>query len=244
MTEKAYDPRTRLTAAMCLSGLAVILNKPAWLAGTVLTALLLAGMFNSSVHRVLWRFRYLLGVFIVMVFVQSIFTPEGRAVLAFGHMVILTDRGISLGLSIILRLAILMVTASILWSGGSRDIIQGLYQCRLPYELVFMVLVAVRFIPVLRQEVTDRYTALQLRGVDIRKLKIGQKFKVIYFLALPGIAGITEKARDLSITVAMRGFRAGPRRTSLRSLKFGWRDYILILFIFSAALTALYLYFR
>lgn len=242
MTQKVFDPRTRLTAVMCLSSLAIIFNDPAWLAGTFVVACFLAELFRSSVFTFIWKLRYLIGIFIVMIFIQSVFTKGGDSIITFGDITLLTTKGLYSGLSIILRLAVLSVCAGILSASGSRDIIQGLYQCRLPYELVFMVLVSIRFLPVLKQEITDCHTAIQLRGIVLKELKTRDKFRIILLLIMPMMSSILEKARELAVVIGMRGFRAYPKRTSLRRLKYGSKDYVMTLLIFLSALSALYMY--
>ena len=48
-----------------------------------------------------------------------------------------------------------------------------------PYEIAFMVLMAIRFLPVLGEEVRDALTAIQLRGVKIKEIPLGQKSRSI-----------------------------------------------------------------
>ncbi len=243
MTAKSIDPRTKLFLVMCITSLAIIIDDKIWLSYVLIFSVILSVAFKSNACSILWNFRKFIWIFILMILIQSIFTRGGEVIISLGNITILTDKGFDTGLSVILRLAIIFITATILSTSSSRDIIQGISQCRVPYELVFMIAVAIRFLSRLSREVNDSYTALQLRGVDFSRLKLRVKIQIYSYLIMPMIASITSKAKDLSMAVEMRGFRACPQRTSLRRLRCGLADYLIMTVSILSALSALYIYF-
>ena len=117
-------------------------------------------------------------------------------------------------------LLIVIAAAVVMTTANSRDIIQGLIQWKVPYELAFMVTIAIRFLPLLQEEATDTLTALQLRGVNLKKIPILKRLRTYSYLLMPLLTSVLIKARDLSVAMEMRAFRAYPQRTSLRELHF------------------------
>jgi energy-coupling factor transport system permease protein len=69
------------------------------------------------------------------------------------------------------------------------------------------------------------FTAIQLRGLDFKKISFGKKLKVYRYLLLPIIISSILKAKDLSIVMEMRGLRAYPTRTNYKQLCFSFYDY-------------------
>jgi len=124
-----------------------------------------------------------------------------------------------------------------------REIIQGLIQWKVPYELAFMVSLAIRFIPILAQEAKDAYTAIQLRGIEISELTLKKRFKLYSYMFMPVLSGVIHKAKELSTSLEARAFRAYPERTSFMKLKLIRRDYLVISvsMIFTLTIFSLYL---
>lgn len=177
--------------------------------------------FIKKMNKMLW--------FLVMIAIlQSIFSPAGRTLVAFGSFTILTTGGMTKGIEFILRMSIIIVSASIITSSPSRDIVQGLIQWKIPYEISFMVSVGIRFLPLLREEIKDVMTAIQLRGIELKKISLRKKIKLYSYLFTPVVAGSLIKAQKLSIAMETRAFRAYPKRTSYRILKMCWKDYVVI----------------
>jgi len=87
---------------------------------------------------------------------------------------------------------------------------------KVPYEIAFMVSIAVRFLPIFRNEMIDMVTALQLRGIDLKKLGYREKIKVYQYLLLPITTNSILMAKELATAMEMRGFRAYAQRTSYR----------------------------
>ena len=64
---------------------------------------------------------------------------------------------------------------AVLATFSSRDFILGLVQWKVPYEPAFMVFIALRFLPVFRDELVKVVTAVQLREADLEKVPWRQK---------------------------------------------------------------------
>lgn len=229
LAKRDYDPRAKLILVLGLSSLAVIFDYPRILAPLAVVTLSFALYLRSGVLGSLIRMRRLLWVFLAMGVIQSVFTRGGRPLIELAGVALVTTTGLERGVSIILRILVILVSAGIMTTSNPRDIIQGLYQWRVPYELAFMVAVAIRFLPLMREEAEDTLTALQLRGVRLEELPLRTRIRTYGYLLTPLIAGVLARARQMSLSVEMRGFRAYPRRTSHRTLVLDGRDYLLMI---------------
>ena len=243
LISREYDPRTKMVLVMCITTLAVFFRDVFWMFGVLALAFGVSLYFKSETFSVMWKLRKFIWIFIGMIFIQSIFTAGGSDLITLGNITLLTTMGLYNGISILLRMMIIVVSATVLATSNSRDIVQGLYQWKIPYELAFMVSVAIRFIPMLREEALDMVTAIQLRGVDLEQVPLGKRIRIYSYLLLPMIASVLGKAKELAIAVEMRGFRASSNRTSFRTLNLRVNDYAIMGFSVFFTIISLYFYF-
>jgi energy-coupling factor transport system permease protein len=174
---------------------------------------------------------------------QSIFVPSGSILFSVGRLSLITTGGLIKGVMMVLRMTIVLVSASIMTTSTSREIVQGFVQWKVPYEIAFMVSVAVRFLPMLTEEIRDTLTALQLRGVEIKRIPAGKRIRVYSYLFMPVILGTIVKSQELSTAMEMRAFRAYPKRTSYMVLKMNPRDYAVIAASIIACTAVLVVYY-
>jgi len=166
-----------------------------------------------------------------MLFVlQCLFNRNGEPLLVLSGFTLVTEPGFQVAVVVCLRLLIVMISALVVAVGESRDYLLALTQCRIPYEISFMVLAALRFLPMLREEARDVLCAAQMRGLKLKKTGLAKQAGAYISIVLPVVAGAIRRAEQLSIAMEARGFRAHPHRTSMRRLKMQPSDWI-----FSAA---------
>ena len=222
------DPRTKLIQVLILSTLALIYNKLSLLSLILLAAIVIALLNKINLISILIRLKRLVKMIILIALIQSLLTKTGNPIFRIGNFTLLTDYGLIKSLEFILRLGIIIVSAAIITTSSSREIIQGLIQWHCPYEIAFMVSVAIRFLPIFREEMTDMITAIQLRGIDLHKVKFNKKIQVYKYILTPITINSVIKAKELAAAMEMRGFRAYPQRTSYMVLKMQAFDYIII----------------
>lgn len=236
------DPRTKLIIVFSLSTLAVFIVD-----AVLLTIILVISIIVSNFFKEDWSFLNRARKFIILlvgiVFLQSIFSPSGQTLLSVGNLSILTTGGLLKGIRVILRMLIIIISATIMSNSSPREIIQGLIQWKIPYEIAFMVSLAIRFIPILGQEAKDAFTAIQLRGIEIDKLSLTKRFKVYSYMFMPVLSGVIHRARELSTSLEARAFRAYPERTSYIRLELNKVDYLIMSasIIFTVMMLSIYI---
>ncbi len=230
------DPRTKLIQVLILSTMALIYNKLSSLSLILCASIVIALLHNVNLISIAVRIKKLLKIIILIALLQSLLTKTGNPILITGKFTLLTDYGVIKSLEFILRISIIIVSAAIITRSSSREIIQGLIQWHCPYEIAFMVSLALRFLPVFKEEMTDMITAIQLRGIDINKIKLNKKILVYKYILTPITINSVIKAKELSAAMEMRGFRAYPKRSSYLVLKMNVYDYLTIGLSIGAAL--------
>jgi len=219
------DPRTKLFLTGCLSAAAVFLSHWAFLSGIFAFSCLLLLIFAVNPWTVFKKTRRLLDMIVLIALLQSIFMPGGQGIVMIGEVNLLTTGGLTLAAEFVLRMLIIVTSAAILSTSSSREIIQGLVQMKMPYELAFMTAMGVRFLPIFAEEFKSALIAIQLRGVNLKALPWGQKTEVMVSLLQPVAAGALIKSKAIAMSIEMRGFRAGSRRTSYLVLSLSKKDY-------------------
>ena len=222
------DPRTKIVIVLSLSTLSLIYDDISMLIVFLSISCLCSVLMNSNLIAILVRLKKLICVMAAIAIVQSLFTKTGNPIIKIGTFTLLTDYGIVRSLKFVLRLGIIIVSAAIITTSSSREIVQGLVQWRCPYEIAFMVSVAIRFLPIFKEEMTDMVIAIQLRGIDLKRVELKKKIKVYKYILFPIVTNSILKAKELSTAMEMRGFRAYHSRTSYMTLKMQNTDYILI----------------
>jgi energy-coupling factor transport system permease protein len=104
--------------------------------------------------------------------------------------------------------------------------------------------IALRFIPVFREEFTQRLNAIAMRGIVIKKLPFIKKIKLYGYLISPTVASCFVRSEELSRSMVSRGFRASKNRTMFREMKFTARDACLTALAILAAASYLYCMYR
>ena len=244
MTHFELDPRTKLVFVLVISSLAVIYRSLYWLIGLFACSTVLFFVFGVRFSNLLNRLKSFIPIIILIIFAQSIFRQEGNAVLAVGRFNLLTDVGVKEGASAALRLMILILSAGILVSTNPQHLIRGLVDWRVPYELIFMVQMGIRFLPLLREEVNDTFAAIQLRGVELVNVPLVKKMKIYSHVFLPSIANALIRTNQLTLAMELKGFGVGEKRSFYHEVSLKSVNKILTFVSIFLGLTAVILYYK
>ena len=186
--------------------------------------ILLAGGVRPSD---IWlKLRALFGLVLMLFLMQCLFNRSGEPVLTLLGFTIVREMGFQTAVLVSLRLLIVIVSALVVVVGDTRDYLLALTQMKIPYEIAFMVLAALRFLPMLREEAQDVLCAAQMRGMRLKKTSLEKQFSAYLSIVIPVVAGAIKRAEQLSIAMEARGFRSHPRRTSMRRLSMRPKDWI------------------
>lgn len=126
------------------------------------------------------------------------------------------------------------------WTTDSRDFMLGLMHWKIPYEIAFMTITALRFLPLLAEETRTVLTAQKLRGFKaVKGVSLRQTIKTCSYLFLPILANCIRRAGRLAVAAESRAFRGEKERSSLRSLRYSWSDRLVLLGLVSVSFLVL-----
>ena len=240
MKLQKLDPRIKLLLLVGLSTTALVLRTPATLVSLLVLTLLIL-LIGGVKPGVIWvKLRGLFGLVVMLFVLQCLFNRSGDPFLTLNGLALVTDSGFDTAVFVSLRLLIVILSALIVAAGNTRDYLLAMTQCKVPYEIAFMVLAALRFLPMLREEAQDVLCAAQMRGMRIKKTSLKRKAGAYISIVLPVVAGAIRRAEQLSIAMEARGFRAFPKRTSMHRLRLRYAD-LIYLAVFCFVLTAVIL---
>jgi energy-coupling factor transport system permease protein len=235
------DPRVKILFILCLSTLAVLALDIVYLGIVFITAFIIDLLLKVNIIQAFKKVKHLLSLIIFIALMQSLTVREGVALIKIGSFTIVTTGGLLNGAEFAVRMSIIIFSSLIAATSDSREMTDALIKLKVPYEIAFMTSVAIRFLPMFRDEFSSRLNAIAMRGLDVKKLKLRKKLKVYSYMLAPTVSGSIIKSRDLANSMISRGFRAYDKRTMLRVLKLHASDYMLILL--SAAYLGGFLYF-
>jgi energy-coupling factor transport system permease protein len=114
----------------------------------------------------------------------------------------------------------------------------ALQRSRIPFDIVFALTMAMRFVPVLASELQSIADAQRSRGLELDKGNFILRIKRRIPLLIPLIVNSVRRSLEIAEAMESRGYGSGIQRTSLYTLRFGKKDFIvIILTILLAALT-------
>lgn len=234
------DPRVKLLIVFALTSV-VLFAGNLWTFITItFLSIAFSWFFEVDLYHVFYKLRKFLTLVFGLIVIQSLFNSGGNTILGIGKFKLLTDLGLYLGVSYICRVIVIIMSGTIISSSSMRENLQALYQLKLPYEIGLMTSVGIRFLPILMEEVNYAYIAMELRGINVKKLNIKKRVKIISQLFVPIIFATMARAKKLSESIEARGFVIGEKRSSYMELKLNNRDYVVaiigVLIIIVAAL--------
>ncbi len=200
------DPRTKIALTFALSCTSFALCDISCMLLLLLFTLLLLRLCGVRAGKLIKQAKGAVGMILLVFFLQC---AAGRAV-----------EGVMLSL----RLLILAGSALLLLTSPLRDHLLALIQWKVPYELAYMIILAFRFFPLLRQEVLDVYYSMQLRGLELKKTSLPKRIRAYGAMCGPILWAALGRAKDTSIAMEARGFRSSEKRTTMRRLQMQKKD--------------------
>ena len=141
-------------------------------------------------------------------------------------------------------LIIILSTIIFSMSTSPREFISSLIKVKVPYEIAFMLTLAIRFVPVITRELNNVINAQKARA---HKIKFSlrhpiESIKTFVPILIPTLLVLFKKSLDLAMSIDSRAFRAKEKRTYPPRLKLKFSDYSAVLILIVAFV--LFLKFR
>lgn len=178
----------------------------------------------------------------------NLFLVDGNVLVKF-WIIRITDNGLRTASKMVIRMVFLIMGSSLMTlTTTPNDLTDGLEKglgflkvIRVPvHEIGMMMSIALRFIPILIEEVNKIMKAQMARGADFETGGLIKKAKAMVPLLIPLFISAFRRASDLALAMEARCYHGGEGRTKLHPLQYHTRDYvaymILILYLVSMIL--------
>lgn len=200
-----------------------IIQKPAG----VLIMLALAGIAfplnNLKLHKV--RGLRLFAVTALLLFLTQVFLTNTESPLLQLGPLHVTAGGIARGIYTAGRLlSVILLSYLFVLTTEPNDLGYALMRAGLPYRYGFMLITALRLVPLFEQEAQTVYQAQLARGIAYDRGGLKRFFTLARQFFLPLLVSAMSKVDTLAVSMEGRCFGKYPRRTFLREVTFARRD--------------------
>lgn len=219
------SPLPKLLLAGCVLVLSFSTRNPA-----ILGALIVIGMVMVSVANI-WKpflrvMAILFPILLTLITLQSIapaFPRPWTPIVSMGPFTIYQE-GIYSGVTMVERATSMTIFAlAAIMTTHPSDLFASLQKIGMPYVLNFILTMTLQLIPILQKEFTTVLSAQKSRGLK------GTGFAAVLPSMVPVFVGAIERVQQLSISLESRAFGSSGAKTSYRSVKVSWVDYLLML---------------
>ena len=242
------DPRVKLAGTLLF---VISLFFPRSLFGMALASFCLLAVILLSQVPLRLIFKGVKPMLVIIIFsvLMNLFGTEGHIIWQAGIFAV-SSEGVVRAVFLALRLIYLVAGSSLMtftttpWrlTDGLEQGLHFLTYLKVPvHEFALMMAIALKFIPILTEELNRIMDAQMSRGADFESGNILVRARKLIPLLVPLFVSAIRRASDLSMALEARGYSAGKRRTKLYPLCYGRIDYIAygLIFIYMAAMAVL-----
>ena len=180
--------------------------------------------------RTLLRFSLML---VLVLATNVLLRNQGRPITLGSWELPLTWEGLETGLIFSAQIVLAITVSTILTlttsptelSKGVEHLARPLKRLRVPVEDLGMIaLLAMRFVPLLQQELHSTMDAQKSRGVDFGSGSLAGRARNLVALLTPVLTGALRRADLIAVAMTARGFQPGKTRSQLKPLRFSRAD--------------------
>ncbi len=176
------------------------------------------------------------GILVVLILTASLnifFYSGGERVLWHWWKISISVEGLFFALGMALRLIFLVLGSTLLTltttpmnlTDGMESLMKPLKAIRFPvHDVAIIMSIALRFIPILIEEVDKIMLAQKARGADFESGGLIKRARALLPVLIPLFVSAFRRADELALALDARCYNATPNRTKYKVLRFGWRD--------------------
>ena len=234
------DPRVKIRFVIVFIILS-LLDKNIYLFGLLtivfMTALIVS---NVPVKHMVKGMRGII-IFILICSMINIFTVYGDVLLKIGGITI-TAEGILKAVYVFWRMLLIIFMSSLLmYTTTPTELTDGLEKCfAIKGNVAMGITIALRFIPVLMEELDRIMKAQEMRGAEFDKGGPVKRIKSLRTVIIPLFQYFLDRAKCLADAMDSRCYTGGKNRTKLRPLKYKKQDYIVYAILLVLLIVGIY----
>lgn len=242
------DPRVKLAGTVLF---VITLFFPKNMLAVLVATLFLISVIALSKVPVQLMVRGVKPLFFIILFsaIVNLFGMKGHVLVQWGRFHITTE-GIWMAVFLIIRLVYLVTGTSIMTftttpnqlTDGLEKSMRFLKVIHIPvHEIAMMMSIALRFIPILTEELDKIMKAQASRGATFDEGNLAQKAKQIVPILVPLFVSAIRRASDLALAMDARCYNGGEGRTKMHPLVYKKHDYLayLVLILYVALMAVI-----
>ncbi|TFG19081.1 MAG: energy-coupling factor transporter transmembrane protein EcfT [Promethearchaeota archaeon] len=214
-----------------------LFNHPAYLLALFLNLILLsisAQKFRESMKSL----RYFVVVVLILIVIYSLLNKEGDNVIVhYSNVPVLGTFRLTWNafvMSLITSFQLLIVVYSFILFNlliDTDQLMQTLIKLRLPFTLVLLITLSLRFFPLLQKDLEIITEVQKARGYELDEGGYFKKMRKRMVLLLPLLANSLERSIQVSEALETRGFTKSKGRTFYSTITFRFRDVLNIIIV-------------
>ena len=231
------DPRAKIISIFLLMfGFIWLANLPQFIFATILV-FVVVGVSKIPLKTILKGLRPLV-LILSFTFIYNLLFTNGEVVWSWG-IVEITVEGIENAFTFVCRIILLVLLASVLTFTtkpltllkGVESLLKPLGKLNIPTKkFSLMLIIAIRFIPTIQEELHRILLAQKARGFDIGQLPFVKRLFSYIPIVVPLLFTTIQRADQLSEAIDARGYGDGENRTSYIVLQFQKLDFLTMAF--------------
>jgi energy-coupling factor transport system permease protein len=231
------DARVKLIMVFAILILVFVWNDPIYLGFLVLSIIVL-----SLLGGIPWSYQWkliLIGMpfAIILLLIHGflnkwfgltpLFGPVPESVPLLGGRFTLYKEGTLFGLGMAFRtFALMLAVPMVISTTDMNKLVLGMIDFKVPYKITFVFTMALRFAPLLLEEMRAIQDAQRLRGLDTKKMSLPKKVRVAASMVVPLVLGTMTKSTQLEIALQAKAFSGSNDRTYLNEIKMRPSDWL------------------
>lgn len=226
------DPRVKIVCTLIFLVSLFVQNS---VLGYALAFVFLACMIHVSKVPAKFIGKGLKPIVILLLFTvaMNLFLTRGGAVLFHWGIITITETGLRTSVFMAVRLVLLVAGSSLMTftttpnglTDGLEKLLHPLNRIHVPvHEISMMMSIALRFIPILLEEIDKIMKAQIARGADFESGNIIQRAKAMIPILVPLFVSAFRRANDLAMAMEARCYHGGEGRTKMKPLKYHYQD--------------------
>ena len=171
----------------------------------------------------------------------NIFTTYGETLFSIGPLTVTREGLVKFGFVLWRLLLILFFSALLMYTTSPTQLTDGFEKCfHLPANVAMGITIALRFLPVLCEELDRIMKAQELRGAQFHKGSPKKRFENLKRVIVPLFQNSINRAAGLADAMEARGYTGGKGRTKLHPLQYALRDVLAYLLLLSVLVAGIF----
>lgn len=191
-----------------------------------------------------------LWMIILFTAILNLFSVTGAKVLFQWKFLRITENGVISAIYLTFRLVFMIIGSSMMTytttptslTDGLEHMLAWMKKLKVPvHEFAMIISIALRFIPILVEELDKIMKAQMARGVDFQEGNIFARLKKLLPIMVPLFVSAIRRSNELALAMDARCYTGGEGRTKMKPLRHQRRDYIAYVFVMLYAVGMVFL---